>query len=259
VPEAARLLLRIRARRVIPGMGISSCFISFQHGTKQPGEQDDPVCLEASPKKWSAPAGELSRPGLSLAAPTTKTCRRGPQISARGSCKPNSVLCGHSSRRRVAADTHQRPTRRFRHCMEQPFKAPRPARSCLVASGRCAAPALLLGPRFPPYLVLLRVGFTLPPALPPERCALTAPFHPYPSTGHWQARRTEPALQGRPPEGGVAEAVSFLWHWPSASFKAHIPDVIRHTALRSSDFPPPANPSSRSTRRQRPPGPPASS
>ena len=38
----------------------------------------------------------------------------------------------------------------------------------------------------------------------------------------------------------VAEAVSFLWHWPSMSFKAHVPDVIRHTALRSSDFPPPA-------------------
>ena len=37
--------------------------------------------------------------------------------------------------------------------------------------------------RFPPYLVLLRVGFTLPPALPPERCALTAPFHPYPGAG----------------------------------------------------------------------------
>ena len=29
-------------------------------------------------------------------------------------CKPNSVVCGHSSRRRVAADVHQRPTRRFR-------------------------------------------------------------------------------------------------------------------------------------------------
>ena len=29
-----------------------------------------------------------------------------------------------------------------------------------------------------PYLVLLRVGFALPPALPPARCALTAPFHP---------------------------------------------------------------------------------
>jgi len=30
-----------------------------------------------------------------------------------------------------------------------------------------------------PYLVLLRVGFALPPVLPPARCALTAPFHPY--------------------------------------------------------------------------------
>ena len=43
--------------------------------------------------------------------------------------------------------------------------------------------ALALGRSFPPYLVLLRVGFTLPPALPPERCALTAPFHPYPGAG----------------------------------------------------------------------------
>ena len=32
----------------------------------------------------------------------------------------------------------------------------------------------------PPYLVLLRAGFCLPPALPRARCALTAPFHPYP-------------------------------------------------------------------------------
>lgn len=29
------------------------------------------------------------------------------------------------------------------------------------------------------YSVLLPVGFTLPPLLPEERCALTAPFHPY--------------------------------------------------------------------------------
>src|SRR5437764_4624088 len=28
------------------------------------------------------------------------------------------------------------------------------------------------------YLVLLPVGFTLPPPLPAARCALTAPFHP---------------------------------------------------------------------------------
>jgi len=38
---------------------------------------------------------------------------------------------------------------------------------------------LALSGNFPPYLVLLRVGFTLPPALRSERCALTAPFHPY--------------------------------------------------------------------------------
>ena len=36
-----------------------------------------------------------------------------------------------------------------------------------------------------PYLVLLPVGFTLPPPLPAARCALTAPFHPYP-----RSRRT---------------------------------------------------------------------
>ena len=111
---------------------------------------------------------------------------------------------------------------------------------------------LTLDGRFPPYLVLLRVGFTLPPALPPERCALTAPFHPYPGAGVF-ATASEPgkpgqlgycgsreALQPDPKNReGVAEAVSFLWHWPSMGFEAHVPDVIRHTALRSSDFPPP--------------------
>lgn len=30
------------------------------------------------------------------------------------------------------------------------------------------------------YLVLLQVGFSLPQLLPVARCALTAPFHPYP-------------------------------------------------------------------------------
>jgi len=49
------------------------------------------------------------------------------------------------------------------------------------------------------YLVLLQVGFTLPLLLPATRCALTAPFHPYPATHFiipgkidtmkWMARR----------------------------------------------------------------------
>ena len=35
-------------------------------------------------------------------------------------------------------------------------------------------------------------------------------------------------------------AVCSLWHFPSTGLDASIPDVIRHTALRSSDFPPPS-------------------
>ena len=104
--------------------------------------------------------------------------------------------------------------------------------------GRRRVRALLLSSRLPPYLVLLRVGFTLPPPLLPERCALTAPFHPY--------------------RCGVsaAAAVCSLWHWPSTGLEARVPDVIRHTALRSSDFPPPKH--AENAFRQRPPGPPAS-
>ena len=44
--------------------------------------------------------------------------------------------------------------------------------------GRAVRRAPLPAPT-PPYLVLLRAGFCLPPTLPPARCALTAPFHPY--------------------------------------------------------------------------------
>src|SRR6266404_696668 len=43
--------------------------------------------------------------------------------------------------------------------------------------GRAVQPAVFCWA--PPYLVLLRAGFCLPPMLPPARCALTAPFHPY--------------------------------------------------------------------------------
>src|SRR5215831_17694396 len=79
--------------------------------------------------------------------------------------KPNSVLCGHSSRRRVAAGAHQRPTRKFRNVLEPP---------CGI--GPMPSGSLALACHFPPYLVLLRVGFTLPPSSLTERCALTAPF-----------------------------------------------------------------------------------
>ncbi len=38
-----------------------------------------------------------------------------------------------------------------------------------------------IAPGLLPYLVLLRVGFALPPSSRTARCALTAPFHPYPA------------------------------------------------------------------------------
>ena len=106
-------------------------------------------------------------------------------------------------------------------------------RSFLWAAHYCAAQAtypkvvarragtLSAEAEIPPYLVLLRVGFALPVALLPRRCALTAPFHPYLSL--------------------AARAVCSLWHFPSSDptrkSAGALPDVIRHTALRSSDFP----------------------
>jgi hypothetical protein len=161
--------------------------------------------------KWPAPAELPSR---------------GRHFSKRA-CKPNSVVCGHSSRRRVAADVHQRPTRRFRHLLEPPVahRADTPRRPVLQA---VASPSL----------------FGLAPCgVYPARCLTAAAvrsyrtFSPLPRRD-WPSRRTCRALPVAL-RRGVAEAVYSLWHWPSMSFEAHVPDVIRHTALRSSDFPPP--------------------
>src|ERR1700729_2073054 len=58
------------------------------------------------------------------------------------------------------------------------------------------------------YSVLLPVGFAVPPALPPARCALTAPFHPY---------RLHPLPDGA---GGLFSV--------ALSLGSHPPDVIRH-------------------------------
>jgi hypothetical protein len=99
--------------------------------------------------------------------------------------------------------------------------------------------------KLPPYLVLLRVGFALPATLLPRRCALTAPFHPYLAAvvNARAGRALLPAGEHKGPEHRTIHngsgAVCFLWHFPSTSLDAGFPDVIRHTALWSSDFPPP--------------------
>jgi len=65
-------------------------------------------------------------------------------------------------------------------------------------------------------LVLLQVGFAMPRLLPAARCALTAPFHPYP-----------------PPHGAAGGIFSV-----ALSVGSRPPGVTWHPALRSPDFPP---------------------
>ena len=164
-------------------------------------------------------------PNPTQAGPAGDVPGRGRHSSKRA-CKPNSVVCGHSSRRRVAADAHQRPTRRFRHLLEPPVahRADTPRRPVLEACGEslpiwsCSVWGLPCLTRCRASGALLPHLFTLTPT------------------------RRKQASCGMPDSLAkvrVAEAVSSLWHWPSLSLKAQIPDVIRHTALRSSDFPPP--------------------
>ena len=77
-----------------------------------------------------------------------------------------------------------------------PLALPLLAKSCDLPGGLERA-ALIT----PPYLVLLHAGFSLPPTLQPMRCALTAPFHPYP----------------------FSRAVYFLCHFPSGHPDRELP------------------------------------
>ena len=106
--------------------------------------------------------------------------------------KPGSVEDSHSSRARV--------TTRFK----QPTRERVRAAPCDVR-------------RVSPYLVLLRVGFSLPPLLPTARCALTAPFHPY-----------RPSYED---VGGIFSV--------ALSVGSRLPGITWHPALWSPDFPPP--------------------
>ena len=92
-----------------------------------------------------------------------------------------------------------------------------------------------------PYLVLLRVGFTLPPVLPPARCALTAPFHPYPAS---VLAMGVPLRGFMPRTSRGLEAVCFLWHFPWARAPQALPGTLPfgartflRPATRSSDCP----------------------
>ncbi len=74
-------------------------------------------------------------------------------------------------------------------------------------------------------------------ALLPHLFTLTA------TVEHLWLRGLAPALPSHPAQSGSAFAVHLsaavysLWHFPSNGLEPTFPDVIRHTALRSSDFP----------------------
>ena len=131
--------------------------------------------------------------------------------------KPNFVLDDHSSRRRITTPLEQ-PTRKFRLIS---------LKGNLSPSGR-AGPArtgrLETGGRIPCLFGLAPCGVYHAFLLTPEPVRSYRTISPLPSGG----------LRSR-------RAVCFLLHWPSGCLEASVPDVIRHTALRSSDFPPPSN------------------
>ena len=128
--------------------------------------------------------------------------------------KPNFVLDDHSSRPAVT-DRLQQPTRRFRHCT---LRLGAPGRRAPAAcEERCRTPCLF-------GLAPCGVYHALRVTPQPVRSYRTFSPLPLPCGLHRKAG-----------------AVSSLLHWPSTRLEAGLPDVIRHTALRSSDFPPPAN------------------
>jgi len=108
-------------------------------------------------------------------------------------CKPGSVLPkgrdGHSSGTFLAE------------------RLTRPPRTAAQKHANCR-----------PYLVLLPVGLAMPSSLPKPRCALTAPFHPYP-------------LPKR------LLAVCFLWRYPWGRPRRKLSGTVFPW---SPDFPPAA-------------------
>jgi len=122
--------------------------------------------------------------------------RRAP-LTHQPACKPGFVRWGLAPPR----DGHSSVTPVARRLKQ-------PTRTAGSGHGSRRLPSLSLGQASRrPYSVLLPVGFAVPPALPQPRCALTAPFHPYP-----------PSPEA--PEGGLFSVALSLGSRP--------PDVIRH-------------------------------
>ena len=159
-------------------------------------------------------------------------------------CKPNSVVCGHSSRRRVAADAHKRPTRRFRQLLEPPVAYRADTLRSLVLAACASLPIWSCSVWGLPCLTLYSGSGALLPHLftltPARRKQASCGMSPRPRKGAEESSR-----------GGIFSVALAVHVCQESPLDAHVPDVIRHTALRSSDFPPPVYSFRRN--RQRPP------
>ena len=124
-----------------------------------------------------------------------------------GACKPGSVPPTVSANAdRIGGGSHSsRP--RIASWLQQPTRILWGEAPCLLAKAR------------DPYSALLRVGFAMRAALPKPRCALTAPFHPYPPAAPLRA------------DGGT---VCSLWHCPLGCPRRALPATL---ASWSPDFP----------------------
>ncbi len=92
--------------------------------------------------------------------------RRKRKICGSRTCKPNFVRNTNAAGRSFLWDAH--------------YCAPQATYPEVVTHRAGTSRRSFHFNRVPPYLVLLRVGFALPAVLLRRRCALTAPFHPYP-------------------------------------------------------------------------------
>ena len=148
-----------------------------------------------------------------------------PDIHAR---RPrNACVCSPAARTRAKVENARRPISRVlsppsdrRPAAEDGHSSGTPVTGRLARPTRMAAwkPACSQCASGHPYLVLLPVGFAVPPPLPGARCALAAPFRPY--------RHPFP---GRPAE-------YFLWHCPWGCPRRALPGTA---SPWSPDFPPP--------------------
>ena len=92
-----------------------------------------------------------------------------------------------------------------------------PGRRCGNAFRRAVETARLCRP----YSVLLPAGFAMPALLPALRCALTAPFHPYPFCASRYVAETANAIaqSGRYPFCGTFPRVAPAGRYPAPCFR----------------------------------------